>query len=364
MPTTVTSPADTSTKQRVLPATSENRIVNLLDAWQEIQPLWDDFVENHPKGCVFHTSQMVRVFLGTRANRPMPLASLTPDGRIAALLVSVRVQTLPPPMGRLSSRAIFYAEPLCNDHPDSMKALSQLLARHDYLMQRSALFAEVRPLFAPGSERIVMERSGYEYLEYLNYLYDVGQPIKAQWSEVHKSAQRAIRQCEKRGLTVAEVRDDAAIDMLYPLLQLSYGHSGVPLADKSLFEAAVAELVPHGYAKFFAVFEDNLPVAMDVMLTYKDRIYFWYGGVSRAAAGSPCSMLRWHEFQWAHENGFAVCDSGGAGWPGVPYGVREFKRKFGGELVQYGRYRKVYSPWKLAVAERAYNLKRKIFAGR
>ncbi len=362
MPTIHPTLNEQHVRRREQVASHDCAIVSLLDDWEIVRPLWDRFVDNHPKGSVFHTSEMVRVFQRTKGNRPHALASLTPDGKIAALLVSVRVQTLPPPMGRFSSRAVFYAEPLCHDRPDSMNALSQLIARHDADLGRSALFAEVRPLHAPGSERIVLERAGYTYMEYLNYLYDVRQPVEAMWSGVHKSAQRAIRQCERRGLVVREVPAETAVEQLYPLLKLSYGHSGVPLADRSLFDAAACDLCPRGFAKFFAVYEGSKPVAMDIMLTFKDRIYFWYGGVTRAANGSPCSLLRWVELKWAHENGYAICDSGGAGWPNIPYGVRDFKRKFGGELVQFGRYRKVFSPWKLALAEKVYNLKRTVFS--
>lgn len=335
-------------------------IVDLLTDWTRVQPLWDAYVRDHPKGCVFHTSEMVRVFQATKHHAPLALASIRADGRITALLVSVRVQTLPPPMGQLSSRAIFYAEPLCDDHPDSMFALSQLVARHDVQRKRTVLFAEVRPLFAPGCERIVLERAGYNYLEYLNYLYDVSQPPEAMWAELHKSAHRAIRSCERRGLTVCEVPADEAVEQLYPLLKLSYGHSGVPLADRTLFDTTAQRLHPPGLAKFFAAYEGSTPVAMDVMLTFKDRIYFWYGGVERSAQGSPCSLLRWFELKWAHENGFAICDSGGAGWPNVPYGVRDFKQKFGGTLVQFGRYRKVFAPWKLALAEKVYEFRRSL----
>jgi serine/alanine adding enzyme len=362
MPTTYPTLKEQRAKRREQTAPQDNAIVSLLDDWEAVRPLWDQFVEDHPKGSVFHSSEMVRVFLGTKGNKPRALASVTPEGRIAALLVSVRVQTLPPPMGRLSSRAVFYAEPLCHDHPDSMKALFQLIARHDAHMNRSVLFAEVRPLYAPGSERIVLERAGYTYLDYLNYVNDVRSPVSLMWSKLHKGAQYAIRQCEKRGLVAREVPPEIAVSHVYPLLKLSYKHSGVPLADRSLFDATAHELAPRGMTRFFAVYDGESPVAADVMLTHKDRVYLWYGGVSRACEGSPCSLLRWFELKWAHEHGYAICDSGGAGWPGIPYGVRDFKRKFGGELVQFGRYRKVFSPLRLALAEKAYNLKRSIFS--
>jgi CelD/BcsL family acetyltransferase involved in cellulose biosynthesis len=339
-----------------------NEIVNLLDDWVAIRPLWDRFVADHPKGYVFHTSDIVRVYRAAKGHRPLALASLGPDGQLAALLVSVRVQTLPPPMGRLSSRAIMYAEPLCRYNSVGSEGLARLIAHHDAVLRRSVLFTEVRPLHAPGIEKCVLEQAGYKHLDYLNYLNDVTQPPDTMWKNLHKSAKRAIRSCEKRGLSVREVQAETAVDQLYPLLKLSFSHSGVPLVDRSLFDATAEEMHPRGMTRFFAVFDGTTAVAMDLMLTYKDRIYFWYGGVARSAAGTPCSLLRWFELLWAHDHGFTICDSGGAGWPNEPYGVRDFKRKFGGELVQFGRYRKVYAPWKLALAEQAYKLRRSMFS--
>jgi hypothetical protein len=87
-------------------------------------------------------------------------------------------------------------------------------------------------------------------------------------------------------------------------------------------------------------------------------------GVVRLRNLSASSILRWKEMVWGAEHGYAVCDLGGAGWPDKPYGVRDFKVKFGGQLVQFGRYRKVYAPWRFAFAERAYEIRRKVFASR
>jgi lipid II:glycine glycyltransferase (peptidoglycan interpeptide bridge formation enzyme) len=47
---------------------------------------------------------------------------------------------------------------------------------------------------------------------------------------------------------------------------------------------------------------------------------------------------------WCCHNGYKVFDFGGAGIPGKEYGVREFKKQFGGKLVNYGRFEKIYRP--------------------
>src|SRR4026209_2743162 len=143
---------------------------------------------------------------------------------------------------------------------------------------------------------------------------------------------------------------------------MSYENAGVPLAHRSLFDAAAEKLKRREMIRFFATYDGETPVAMDAMLNYKERIYFWYGGVLRLQNVSASSILRWKELEWGEQHGYAICDSGGAGWPDKPYGVRDFKVKFGGELVQYGRYRRVYSPWKMAIAERAYELGRRVLA--
>jgi len=59
----------------------------------------------------------------------------------------------------------------------------------------------------------------------------------------------------------------------------------------------------------------------------------------------PSVMATWAGMEWAHAHGCARYDMMGAGEPGVPYGVRDFKSEFGGEMVEHGRYLCVLKPW-------------------
>jgi lipid II:glycine glycyltransferase (peptidoglycan interpeptide bridge formation enzyme) len=58
--------------------------------------------------------------------------------------------------------------------------------------------------------------------------------------------------------------------------------------------------------------------------------------------------------RWGRTHGFEVFDFGGAGRPDEPYGPREFKAKFGGELVDYGRDVLVHAPARLRVSRTAF----------
>ena len=67
---------------------------------------------------------------------------------------------------------------------------------------------------------------------------------------------------------------------------------------------------------------------------------------------------------WGIETGCHTFDFGGAGKPGVSYGVKDYKLKFGGELVNFGRFRKIYKPGIYNLASRGFKFWQKIKIGK
>ena len=53
-------------------------------------------------------------------------------------------------------------------------------------------------------------------------------------------------------------------------------------------------------------------------------------------------------------------DFGGAGRPDERYGVREFKAKFGGQQVNYGRFVCVHHPFTLRLTRIGYEIVRRL----
>ena len=114
-------------------------------------------------------------------------------------------------------------------------------------------------------------------------------------------------------------------------------------------------LQPRGMIKFLIARVGDVAVAGSAELLYKDTIYGWYGGSDRSYSSYiPNDLLMWHVLEWGASNGYRVYDFGGAGKPDEPYGVRTFKAKYGGELVNYGRYVCVHSGVRLAISKFAY----------
>jgi lipid II:glycine glycyltransferase (peptidoglycan interpeptide bridge formation enzyme) len=57
----------------------------------------------------------------------------------------------------------------------------------------------------------------------------------------------------------------------------------------------------------------------------------------------PNDLVIWEILKWGKENGYRIFDFGGAGRPDREYGVREYKKKFGGATLNLGRYQKVHN---------------------
>ncbi|MEM8735459.1 MAG: GNAT family N-acetyltransferase [Planctomycetota bacterium] len=328
-------------------------VLELAEAGDE----WNQYVHDHPKGTVFHTRELVEAFANTPSNTPVALAARDESGKVIALLVAVRIATINGWLSRFASRSIYYAEPICDPTDDGIAALRQLVVIHDRRMKSRTLFSEVRAIQAAEGERSSLEQSGYAYSDYLNYVVDTRKNADELFSGLSKSCRSKIKRSLKRGVEIETGSADQQLDIMYGLVQTSYERSGVPLVDQRLFSEALARLGEDVVQVRVARFEGT-PVAAGISLAFQGRFYAWYGGGIRKPGIAPFDVLTWDEIRWASENGFQCYDFGGAGWPDEEYGPREFKAKFGGELVSYGRYRKVSAPVALKFAEQSYALLR------
>ena len=323
---------------------------------------WGEYIQRHDKATIFHTVGMYEVFSGTPKCRPWAMAATNADGAIVAMASAVRVETLGGMASRFASRSIWYAEPICDETDEGQAGLELIIQAHDKAMKGQVLFTEIRPLFQQKREFTALSNQGYTYKDYLNYVVtlDVASgETNALLQNVSKSCRKQIRKCADRGVTVKVETTHDSIDELYKLVQFSYSRSGVPLAGKELFQRALvifgSEIVEIRLAKY-----KNATVAAGITLKFKGVVYAWYGGSYRLPGLAPFAALTWSEIESGAREGFRFYDFGGAGWPDEDYGPRDFKSKFGGELVRYGRYKKVDSPMKLKAATSVFGLLKQI----
>ena len=322
---------------------------------------WRGFVEQHA-GNIFHTPEMYQVFARAKNHQPSLWAATDGDGQVLALLLPVQIALRGGLLRRLTTRAVVYGSVLYDPSPVGEEALAGLLRTYTHEASREALFTELRNLSDLSPVQPMLNDNGFVYEDHLNYLIDLNRPPEAVLQSIGQRTRKKIRRALRKGkVIIEEVNRREQVALCYELLQKTYAAAQVPLADWSLFEAAFDVLYPQGMVKFLLARIGDDYAAGSVELIYKDRIYGWYGGMDRAYSDYiPNELLLWHVFQWGAENGYKVYDFGGAGKPDEEYGVRDFKAKFGGKLVCYGRNTHVHAPTRLAISKVGYRIYRNL----
>ena len=122
-----------------------------------------------------------------------------------------------------------------------------------------------------------------------------------------------------------------------------------PLWSVEFFVQAYKQGVGH----FLLIRHEGKIIGGSMVVKSSDAVYEWYECGMNAAYKEqyPSVMATWAGMQYAHEQGCARYDMMGAGVPGVPYGVRDFKAEFGGTQVEHGRWLYVAKPWLYAIGK-------------
>lgn len=316
---------------------------------------WRAFVAGNPAGNIFHSPEMFRVFERVAGYRPRLWAAVGADGQPQALLAPVEIAVLGGPLRRLTTRAVAYGSLLAAPGAAGQEALAPLLAAYRRDAGRRALFTELRNLSDTAEWRPALEAGGFTYEGHLNFLIDLARPAEVIWHGIRDNARRNIKKAQREDVTIEEVTEPGQAPIAYDILRNVYRRLQVPLADRSLFEAAFEILQPAGMFKVMLAKVAGQPAGVMTLLLHRDTIIYWYTGVDKAfSAYRANDLLVWHVLEWGSRNGYRTFDFGGGGKPDEVYGVRDFKAKFGGELVNFGRYQCVHRPALLRASELGY----------
>jgi hypothetical protein len=323
---------------------------------------WQAFIQDHSQANIFHSPEMFQVYQNTDGYDAQLWAAVDAAGQVLALMLPVQISLFSGPLQRITSRAVVFGSVLAVDEPAGEAALEKLLTAYARDTGGAYLFTELRNVSDIGRWQPALERNGFKYEEHLNYLIDLTQDEDALFSKVSSRTRSYIRKAIRQEEMVArEVTDRAELPVMYDLLHQTYQNAQVPLSDISLFENAFDILRPLGMARFVAIDLDGKPIAVSIDLLFKVRVYYWYGGMDRDySRDHPNEFLRWSVIRRGKQEGYAIFDFGGAGRPDQVYGVRDFKAKFGGDLVGYGRNVYEHSPRLLRLSTLGYGVVRKL----
>ena len=311
---------------------------------------WQAFVDDHPKGNIFQSPLMHEVFLKTKNQEPVFLAVVEGDEILGVILGSIHKE-FSGLLGKMTSRSIIIGGPLIKD--DRPDVLRLLLQKYSLNVKSKTIFTQVRNLWDWGDLKILFEENGFKYDPHLDILIDISSSREEIWSSLKSKARNKIRKAEKSQLKFDVINPTQKdIKRIYKILLEVYKKAKIPLSDMSLFESAFDVLGGKDQIKLFVALKNDKIIGFRIGLLFKETIFDWYAGsFEKYYTDNPNDFLPFETMSWGAQNGYKVFDFGGAGKPNQPYGVRDHKLKFGGDLVEFGRFEKVHKSFLMEIAK-------------
>lgn len=254
----------------------------------------------------------------------------------------------------LTSRAIINGGPLL-DNNISEDALISLLMTSIVCLKSKCIFFETRNFNNYSPWKNIFERCGFKYLPHLNFHQDTSS-IDIVNDKLSRTRKRDIRVGLRDGASIGEALSDTDIDEFYNILEDLYRHKvKKPLPPKEFF----LRLHQLSSTKILIVkYQNHVIGGMAYTALKKHTGYEWYvcGMDNTYKKLHPSELATYAGLQYAATHGCSRFDYMGAGAPDESYGVREFKAKFGGTLVDYGRFLFLCNPFIYKIGKKIINI--------
>jgi lipid II:glycine glycyltransferase (peptidoglycan interpeptide bridge formation enzyme) len=320
---------------------------------------WDDFVNQHPNGTVFQSSDMFYLFRKTRKFDPV-LVMIAENGKITGLLLAVLIKEYPNPIGFFSSRTVVYGGPLIEPTVENPKLILELILKELILKVKTrSIFIQFRNFTDMSDGKDIFIKQGFRYMERLNYLVNTSSEniIK---HNISSSKLRQIRKGLEAGASIIEPEDIGQVRDFYEILHYLYKYKVKKPLPGWMFFQNFYEQSKNGKLGIIRLIKYDGRIIGGILspVFNKKVIYEWYvcGLDEKFKNAFPSVLATWAAMDYALKNNISTFDFMGVGIPDRDYGVREFKAKFGGELVNFGRFGRINNKFLYAITEIGYNI--------
>jgi hypothetical protein len=298
---------------------------------------WDSFLLGQPYNNPFQSGKLFLCLKDTRDYEPKGIVVRRKgDNQIIGGFVLYKIVEKTGIISKFATRTILNGGPIVKKGYEYI--ISELSKKIIASYRKDFIYTEIWNMFPQDSVKEFFTED-FRYMPHLNYFVDLNCDIGTVYSRISKSTKKHIRKAEKN-LKVEIVKDEAQFESFYDCLKERYKELSLPLISRDIFKKVYESKV----GMFLLAYYKDIPVASRVVLPFGKEIYDWYAGDKYEFRDYYSGeLLVWWILRYGVENKYKWFNFGGAGKPGVEYGPREFKRRFGGNLVEYGRYQYISS---------------------
>jgi len=320
---------------------------------------WIDFVNNNPQSTVFQSIDVHELFDQTEKMKPVIIVASNKTN-IYGTLIGVIIKEYSGKIGFFTSRTVVYGGPLIHPEIDNKEeVLDALLKGLIKAVKNKTIFIQFRNFFDWSEYKQTFTRNGFKYLDRLNFIVDTSNESIVK-KRISKSKLRQIKKGHDSGAKIIEPESISQVKEFYALLHNLYKHKvKKPLPRWSFFENFYKQ-TKNGKLGMIRLIEYNNKIIGGILspITIEKVIYEWYicGLDQEYKHCYPSVLATWAAIDYALKNNITYFDFMGVGVPDKDYGVREFKSKFGGDMVNYGRFGRINNKFLYTITEIGYNI--------
>lgn len=330
--------------------------------YNEINPTaWQELVDSSLYATWFQTPEAY-AFYASNPDEMTPFAYAVAEDsssphRLKALCVGYVHKDKNWLWQRMTCRAIIIGGPVLADDVSESEVEAMLMAVRKHIYPET-IYIESRNFHDYSIWKSVFQTYGFQYQPHLN--------IQVACDATHSMSeqrQRQVKKAIKNGATIVQATSEEEIKDWYKILHKLYRTKvRTPLFSEAFYLSFYRQKI----GKYLLVkFENKVIGGMMCPVFAGNTIYEWYVcGMDEEYKDLYPSVMATHAaIEYAKVQGITMLDFMGAGKPNVPYGVREFKMEFGGELVEHGRFLCIRKPLLYKIGEWGVKwLKRDIYS--
>ena len=259
-----------------------------------------------------------------------------------------------------SRRAIVNGGPLLAQDIKE-EELSMLLTVLKNKLKSEAIYIEIRNYCDYSQWKKEKKKNGFSYQPHYDVHIDTPN-LESVNGGLNRNRKRNIKKALENGLTIDDHPGEKELSIFYQQLQKLYQDKvKTPLYPYEFFQ----KLWNLPSSRFFVAKEEKGRVIGGMMcIALKGKVlYAWFacGEDDDYKNLSPSVMVNYASICHAAENAFHTFDFMGAGKPDDGgYGVRDFKLKFGGKLLELGRYDYICNPALYSLGKTVISLLKKM----
>lgn len=297
---------------------------------------WDDLIKQSNVATWFQTKVAYKFYESLPGIMIPFVVALVKNNVLRGIVVGYITQEKNPIKQLLTRRAIIVGGPLLANYITNQE-VELLMSATRKSLKGKAIYIETRNFndFSAWKEGFIA--SGFEYVPHLNFHVNTTSKEIIE-GNLSKSRKRDIRVSFRDGSVIVNNPTIEQVRSYYIILSDLYKTKvKLPLFPLEFFE----KLYELESSRFLLVEYNREIFGGTVCVCLQNKTMFeWFvcgkDGVVKNIF--PSEVATYAGLQCSVDDNCAKFDMMGAGSPDVKYGVRDFKAKFGGQLVEHGRY--------------------------